>query len=603
MLPVELTLVDDNPYQARQDYPDIEELARRIAAQRAAQESTYGLLQVPVGRLVAADDGLLVPWRSIIDELRDPNDVAWWQSLDLRSVGLRVQLAFGHRRKRAFDYLNGSSALYSNGRMPIILQDMNDDAMLDAVWSENHERRDVSAVEEARLLQLKLDQLNGAGQAAVAQAWGLARSTVSNRLSLLHLPDDIQEANRHGQLSERQCLALKTIAKLREVANEKMADGQGWDDTYKSWGTPMSPGAFIEYAIKNDVSGDEIREMSRRQLVYAGEKLPKIVASHTFNVDDDVHQQNCRGCCYRIDSVCIKLTCCQLKKMLFADQKAREVAADLGLPYSDDATHFEPFVGWDGKIDDLGKLYKSGVSDDVVVGFTTTGTRALRPLTDEHFYYSDELWNDDGEALVILGHKKPIGRAMIAHAEAALLDKGAIEEGEIEDIPEIELAEWDKAIKKAVRQVKKKAMAALVDAIMFEVAEFNVIQALFRGVDTEWLDDTDVRKAFIEFLVAKGAGVSYWHIPLDEIEGWSTILDRADIGHRVLWRDDVERLSLMAMVTCCWYYGRREWRTQEMRDRLQSLRDEIGACKEPGLEMWIYELDRALRDFDREGGS
>ena len=99
---VPVGMIDDNPFQPRTDYTGIEELAADIAAN--------GLLQVPKGRRMP--DG-------------------------------RVQLQYGHRRLRAVMQLGWKT-------MPVEVQTLIDDHdMAVRAWSENHNRQDFTAIDQA----------------------------------------------------------------------------------------------------------------------------------------------------------------------------------------------------------------------------------------------------------------------------------------------------------------------------------------------------------------------------------------------------------------------------------------------------------------------
>lgn len=59
---VPINQIDDNPFQARQEYGDIADLAARIAAAAGSYPDTFGLMQVPRGRLLfrtAAEERVL----------------------------------------------------------------------------------------------------------------------------------------------------------------------------------------------------------------------------------------------------------------------------------------------------------------------------------------------------------------------------------------------------------------------------------------------------------------------------------------------------------------------------------------------------------------
>lgn len=208
---VPLSQIDDNPFQQRQEYGDIAELAGDILRHKTTRPDTLGLQQVPAARLVG-DDGDLVPASGL-----DRED--WLTDGGQLLPGWRVQMEFGHRRKRAFEYL-ASNGAYEFAKMPLNILDLSDDDMLDGVWSENAKRKDISAVEEAELIRLKLERLGpSATHAAIGQEWGLSRPVISNRLGLLELPDSVKQANRDGRISERLALALKPILRIGELTH------------------------------------------------------------------------------------------------------------------------------------------------------------------------------------------------------------------------------------------------------------------------------------------------------------------------------------------------------------------------------------------------
>lgn len=114
MLPenVPLKRIKANPYQSRSQYTNIEELALDI--------ERNGLLQPAVGR----------------------------------RNGLTVELAIGHRRWKAIEWLNENRPDTIKWRtMPVVTKPLGDDTMARIVWSENHQRDNISPVDEARHMQ------------------------------------------------------------------------------------------------------------------------------------------------------------------------------------------------------------------------------------------------------------------------------------------------------------------------------------------------------------------------------------------------------------------------------------------------------------------
>src|SRR3989304_4223458 len=190
---VPLDRIRDNPFQPRQTYPDIQELAEKIKARKGVLPATHGLIHPPNARVVNAR-GTMLPWLGGGFSSYPPDCAA--------------QLAEGHRRIRAFRLLAETDPDYAC--MPVNVVDLDDRAMDDIAWDENLARKDLSPVEEARALQRSLERF-GLTQAELADRRRLARSTVTNKLRLLQLPDAMLDAIHEGKLTERHGLAFLPV--------------------------------------------------------------------------------------------------------------------------------------------------------------------------------------------------------------------------------------------------------------------------------------------------------------------------------------------------------------------------------------------------------
>lgn len=209
MYRIPLEAIRDNPYQTRTQYGHIEELAESIYNTKLARPETSGLVQVPPARLWDVDG-------------RQPLDPAKMDDLgDLLALlngGLVVvQLAAGHRRFRAFQHLAGKIEHdgYEYHTFPVELGVYTDEHMADLVWTENHDRDDLSPIEEAEALQRDM-QAFGWSQSEIGFRRGLSRPAVANKLRLLNLPDEAQAAIRAGQLTERHGRVLLKARALSE---------------------------------------------------------------------------------------------------------------------------------------------------------------------------------------------------------------------------------------------------------------------------------------------------------------------------------------------------------------------------------------------------
>lgn len=183
-----------------------------------------GLAEIPVGKLrpnpgqprrVFDDDGLA----ELADSIRR-HGVLQPLLVSDDGAGTYVVIA-GERRWRAAK----AAGLKT---VPAVIRerlDARDELALALV--ENLQRRDLSALEEARAFE-HLKSEHGLSQAEIAEQVGMSRSTVANALRLLRLPEAIQEMVESGQLSGghgRALLALSDDESRIEWAARAVADG------------------------------------------------------------------------------------------------------------------------------------------------------------------------------------------------------------------------------------------------------------------------------------------------------------------------------------------------------------------------------------------
>lgn len=579
----DLNQIDDNPFQARAEYGDIAELAADILRQSTARPDTLGLQQVPTARLVA-DDGGMVPIAGL-----DVDD--YLVNGHLRP-GWRVQMEFGHRRKRAFAYLfkSGAAEYYA---MPLDLRDLEDEQMLDGVWQENRSRRDLSSVEEAELLARKLDQLGN--QRAVAEAWGLARPTIANKLALLELPEEIRQANRDGRLSERAALSLAPVVQVQQAIN---GSAFKWGDTQASaWGAPLSPGKYIDAVIEegSKITSEGIREYTKRLLAHTGKDLPKCIADMNAQAGGDIIRPGCQGCPKRANTTCLDGICLAAKKEAFKAQVIADAEMVLGIPFSD---REEDFV-FDKFADKqrVQALWESGERErtNFVFGWRV-GETSYRPF-----------WNlEDGPKLTHLSQPfEGDGRLAIVIGHRGFLPVDMLPGGELPpDIASKEqIAQWAKIAQQIKKQCKALALAAIQEAILEDVHEFRTIMGLILSPKAETTEDAEqCAKAFTAWLWDKGDWGSSAYNIRDEVNNMSGMLSRAGISKSALGLTlgDWAILELFQ-----WYSNRdKSWATdrhEASKAAIEALRGQFQAqagALTIDMQKLKLELDRAARDIE-----
>ncbi len=167
VLNIPIEKIVPNRYQPRTVFDDdrIEELARTI--------HTHGVIQ-PI----------------IIRQMEDE----------------KYEIIAGERRFRAMTKLKWSE-------VPAIIRNLSDKETASIALIENLQREELTAIEEAVAYQ-KLLKLHELTQEALAQRLGKGQSTVANKLRLLKLPQEVQEAIMKKELSERHARALMPIKEV-----------------------------------------------------------------------------------------------------------------------------------------------------------------------------------------------------------------------------------------------------------------------------------------------------------------------------------------------------------------------------------------------------
>lgn len=143
------------------------------------------------------------------------------QPIIVRNIGDKYEIIAGERRYKA-------SALAGLTKIPAIVRNLDDKESSKVALLENLQRRDLNAIEEARTYQkiLELDQMT---QEELAKTMGKSQPAIANKLRLLTLPDEVQEALLKEKISERHARSLlsldsqeQQINLMNQVINQRM---------------------------------------------------------------------------------------------------------------------------------------------------------------------------------------------------------------------------------------------------------------------------------------------------------------------------------------------------------------------------------------------
>ena len=165
-LPIEQ--IDSNPWQPRTEFEAkaIQELANSIA-----------------------EHGLMTP-------------------IQVRPFKGRYQVVAGERRLRAFIRLGRTE-------IPARIQETTDREMAELALIENLQRQDLNAIEKALAFQRYIDE-NHCKQEELARILNIDRSTLTNMLRLLDLPEEIQKYIRDGKMTAGHGRALLPLVKKQD---------------------------------------------------------------------------------------------------------------------------------------------------------------------------------------------------------------------------------------------------------------------------------------------------------------------------------------------------------------------------------------------------
>jgi ParB family chromosome partitioning protein len=144
------------------------------------------------------------------------------QPIIVRSrTGGRYELIAGERRLRAVQGLGWQ-------KVPAVVKEVDDQAMLTLALIENLQRDDLSPIDEALGYQRLIGDFQ-LSQGDVARLVGRDRATVANSLRLLKLPADIQELVQQKALSGGHARALLGLSDERQLVRmSRAAVEHGW---------------------------------------------------------------------------------------------------------------------------------------------------------------------------------------------------------------------------------------------------------------------------------------------------------------------------------------------------------------------------------------
>ena len=142
------------------------------------------------------------------------------QPIIVRTIGDKYEIIAGERRYRA-------SVLAGKETVPVIVRNMTDRESAEVALIENVQRKELTPIEEALSYKNILDL--GYTQEQLAEKIGKSQPAVANKIRLLNLADEVQDALLENKISERHARSLLKIKNkttqvemLNRIINERL---------------------------------------------------------------------------------------------------------------------------------------------------------------------------------------------------------------------------------------------------------------------------------------------------------------------------------------------------------------------------------------------
>lgn len=161
------------------------------------------------------------------------------QPLVLRRIGDKYEIIAGERRYKA-------SVLAGLTTVPAIIMNIDDKQSAEVAVVENLQRKNLTAIEEAQSYKKILD-MGYLTQEELAGRMGVTQPTIANKLRLLNLEKEVQDALLRNQISERHARSLLGIPDrsiqvnmLNRIIKERLTVRQTDDEINKILGRSVN---------------------------------------------------------------------------------------------------------------------------------------------------------------------------------------------------------------------------------------------------------------------------------------------------------------------------------------------------------------------------
>ncbi|NLC48484.1 MAG: ParB/RepB/Spo0J family partition protein [Tenericutes bacterium] len=203
------------------------------------------------------------------------------QPIVIRAMGEKFEIIAGERRYKA-------SVLAGLKKIPAIMMDTDDNTSAEIALLENIQRKNLTVIEEAQSYKKLMDK--GFTQEDIAIKLGISQSSVANKMRLLNLPKEVQEALLYNRISERHARSLLSLdnidlqkSLLNRIVVEKLTVKQTEDeinmmlnkDNIQNADIPEDIMKFLQPEPKIDIQDEKQAEGTVEEFLDI--KVPEVV--------------------------------------------------------------------------------------------------------------------------------------------------------------------------------------------------------------------------------------------------------------------------------------------------------------------------------------
>lgn len=238
---------------------------------------------------------------TLLNELADSiRENGVLQPLLVRKKGKGYEIIAGERRYQA-------SKIAGLEELPVIVKEVDDQKMLELALIENLQRSDLNPIEEAKGYR-QLIKASGMTQEALSKAVSKSRSSITNSLRLLDLPEPVQQYLFDGRLTAghaRAILAVPYEEQRIKLADKVVAEGfsvratENLAPLFSVGETPRTPrpvmpqsykraARVLRQALNTNVKVKSSRGKNKIEIEFKDEEeLTRILSSMVSGDDDE----------------------------------------------------------------------------------------------------------------------------------------------------------------------------------------------------------------------------------------------------------------------------------------------------------------------------